>query len=93
MKGARLTPNEQTQYGWLYPGGLFIELTEGWTDEWMGMCYLLLFCTRGTAVGMQLQQLMLIHKEKNQRAEPGNAGRSSRPILGRNEMPYTSEIG
>jgi hypothetical protein len=41
MKGAGVTPNEQTQYGWLYPGGLFIESTEGWDDEWMGMHYLL----------------------------------------------------
>ena len=41
MKRAGVTPNEQTQYGWLYPGGLLIESTEGWNDEWMGMFYLL----------------------------------------------------
>ena len=27
--------------GGLYPGGLVIESTEGWNDEWMGMYYLL----------------------------------------------------
>jgi hypothetical protein len=32
---------QQTRYGWLYPGGLLIESTEGWNDEWMGMFYLL----------------------------------------------------
>ena len=41
LKRAGVTPNEQTQYGWLYPGGLVIESTEGWNDEWMGMYYLL----------------------------------------------------
>ena len=41
MKLAGVTPNEQTQYGWLYPGGLRIESTDGWNDEWMGMFYLL----------------------------------------------------
>ena len=41
LKRAGVTPNEQTQYGWLYPGGLVIESTEGWNDEWMGMFYLL----------------------------------------------------
>ena len=41
MERARLTHNEQTQSGWLYPGGLLIESTEGWNDEWMGMLYLL----------------------------------------------------
>ena len=41
MKLAGVTPNEQTQYAWLYPGGLVIESTEGWNDEWMGMNYLL----------------------------------------------------
>ena len=41
MKRAGVTPNEQTQYGWLYPGRLLIEWTEGWNDEWMGMYYLL----------------------------------------------------
>ena len=41
MKRAGLTPNEQTQYGWLYPGNLNIESTVGWDDEWRGMFYLL----------------------------------------------------
>ena len=41
MKPAGVTHNEQAQYGWLYPGGLLIESTEGWNDEWMGMFYLL----------------------------------------------------
>jgi hypothetical protein len=41
LKRARVTPNEQTQYGWLYPGDLVIESTEGWNEEWMGMFYLL----------------------------------------------------
>jgi hypothetical protein len=30
MEGAGVTPNEQTQSGWLYLGGLFIESMEGW---------------------------------------------------------------
>ena len=33
LKRAGVTTNEQTQYGWLYPGGLVIESTEGWNDE------------------------------------------------------------
>jgi hypothetical protein len=41
MKRAGVTPNEQTLYGWLYPGGLVIESTDGWDYEWMGMYYLL----------------------------------------------------
>ena len=41
LKRAGVTTNEQTQYGWLYPGGLVIESTEGWNDEWMGMYHLL----------------------------------------------------
>ena len=41
MKRAGVAPNEQTQYGWLYPGNLLIESTVGWNDEWMGMFYLL----------------------------------------------------
>ena len=41
MKRAGWTPNEQTQYAWLYPGGLFIESTVGWDNEWIGMFYLL----------------------------------------------------
>ena len=41
MKLAGVTPNEQTQYAWLYPGGLVIESTEGWNDQWLGMYYLL----------------------------------------------------
>jgi hypothetical protein len=41
MKGAGVTPNKQTQYGWLYPGGLLIQSTDGWDNEWMGMYYLL----------------------------------------------------
>ena len=41
MERAGVTHNEQTQSGWLYPGGLLIESTEGWNDEWMGMFYLL----------------------------------------------------
>jgi hypothetical protein len=40
MKRAGVTPNEQTQYGWLYPGSLLIESTKGWDYEWMGMCHL-----------------------------------------------------
>ena len=42
LKLAGATLNEQTQYGWLYPGGLVIESTEGWNDEWLGMYYLLM---------------------------------------------------
>jgi hypothetical protein len=41
LKRAGVTPNEQTQYGWVYPGGLVIESTEGWDHEWAGMYYLL----------------------------------------------------
>jgi hypothetical protein len=41
LKLAGVTLNEQTQYGWLYPGGLVIESTEGWSEEWLGMHYLL----------------------------------------------------
>ena len=41
VKLAGVTPNEQTQYGWLYPGGLLIESTEGWDYEFLGMYYLL----------------------------------------------------
>ena len=41
LKLAGVTPNEQTQYAWLYPGGLVIESTEGWDHEWAGMYYLL----------------------------------------------------
>jgi hypothetical protein len=41
MKRAGVTPNEQTQYGWLYPGGLLIESTIGWEFEFMGMFCLL----------------------------------------------------
>jgi hypothetical protein len=41
MERAGIKRNEQTQYGWLYPGGLLIESTEGWNDEWTGMFCLL----------------------------------------------------
>lgn len=41
MERAGVTHNEQTQYGWLYPGGLLIESTEGWDYEFLGMYYLL----------------------------------------------------
>ena len=30
MKRAGVTPNKETQYGWLYPGGLLIESTQRW---------------------------------------------------------------
>ena len=40
MKLAGVTPIEQTQYGWLYPGGLLIESTEGWDYEFLGMYHL-----------------------------------------------------
>ena len=41
MERAGVTHNEQTQYGWLYPGGLLIESTEGWDYEFLGMYHLL----------------------------------------------------
>jgi hypothetical protein len=41
MERAGVTLSEQTQYGWLYPGGLVIQSTDGWDYEWMGMYYLL----------------------------------------------------
>ena len=41
LKRAGGTPNQQTQYGWVYPGGLVIESTEGWDHEWAGMYHLL----------------------------------------------------
>ena len=41
MQRAGVTPNEQTQYGGLYPSGLFIESTEGWDYKVLGVYYVL----------------------------------------------------
>ena len=71
MERAGVTHNKETQYGWLYPGDLLVESTDGWEYEFMGMYHLLVdgreyfsddleqlerILYSGTAVGMQPQQ-------------------------------------
>ena len=41
MERAGVTHNKETQYGWLYPGDLLVESTDGWEYEFMGMYHLL----------------------------------------------------
>jgi hypothetical protein len=41
MERAGVAHNKETQYGWLYPGDLLIESTDGWEYEFMGMYHLL----------------------------------------------------
>jgi len=108
MKRAGVTANEQTQYGWLYPGGLLSNRGTGGTTNGWACFYLLvegreyftddldkleLILHERTAVGMQLQQQMQIHKgEKTSAPEPGNAGTSTQPKSIRMEEIHATQI-